>query len=494
VSGARRLAAALWIACLAVGCAPAGAGWQNGGPAGAPRHVVLVVLDNLRADHVGAHGYRRDITPNLDALARQGLRYERAYAASSAASQSLAALWTGRLPSSGGAVGLAEAVPHESLATLPRLFLRAGRRTGLVSNDTTLRDRAFTRGFDDVEIDSVPGRWTGALVTEKALALLDAAGDERLFLTVGYADASEPHLPLQEHRERIDAPHPQQLLSLPNLRGLARELPEGIEASPGFLDLLARYDAEIAYVDDCLGALVDGLAERGLLDETLLVVTSSHGTEFLEHGYVGSAWTLHEEVLAVPLVVRAPGLAPGVVAPPVSLVDLAPTLAALFDLPLGEQAGDGRPLLAREGGRLVALQPPGAVLAELVIPELVILRAAIRHDAKLIEVVKGSPPGHRADLEAGYAQIVTAMLDGTVERPDPFGEPQSVALYDLSIDPSELSDISSEQPDRLAALRAALAAYAERCLREAPDPARAARPVEPPDPDAAETLRQLGYL
>lgn len=487
----KRGACSAWLACMAAACAPMA---EQPVSSPAPKHVVLVVIDSMRADHVGFYGYERPTTPRLDALAADSVVYERAYAASSARGQALSALWTGRLPSSGGAIGLREATPHAQLLTLPRLFLRAGWRTALVSNDTTLRERTFTRGFDDVEVDSTPGRWAGELVTAKALDMLDTAGDRRVFLTVGYADAAEPHFPLQEYRELFDVPSPEQMLSIPNLRGYARSLPEGIETSPGFLDLVARYDAELAYVDACLGGLVDGLVERGLLDQTLLIVTSSHGVEFLDHGYVGSAWTLYEEVLRVPLVVRAPGLKAGTVSQPVSIVDLLPSLQDLYDLPVGEQWMDGRPLLRAEGGRLATRTPSGVVLAELVIPELTILRAAIRGDTKLIETLKGAPPEHRADLEAGYDELIAAMLDGSVPRPDPWGEPERRELYDLGSDPAEQSEVSASLPERLAALLRGLSAYAEHNRTAAPSPRRAARRAEPPDPAAAEALQQLGYL
>ena len=162
-----RCAIVALLACVSA-CGP-------GAAADGPRRVVLVVLGSVRADHVGAYGYARPTTPRLDALAAGGLVFERAYAGSSAAPQSLATLWTGRLPSSGGSIGLREATPHPALLTLPRMFLRAGFRTGLVSNHGGLRERAFTRGFDDIEVDSQPGRWTAELVTAKALELADQA-------------------------------------------------------------------------------------------------------------------------------------------------------------------------------------------------------------------------------------------------------------------------------------------------------------------------------
>ncbi len=517
---------AAMITLLVAACGPAGppgqAGVDDAGAAdeatrSAPRHVLLVIIDSLRADHVGAYGYERPITPQLDSLAAEGLRFDRAYAASSARGQSLSALWTGRLPSAGGAVGLREATPHESLLSLPRRFLRAGRRTGLISNVPELRERAFTRGFDDVEVDSTPGRWTGGLVTAKALEILDAAGDDPSFLVVDYADASEPHLPLQDYRAGIDAPVPEQLLSLPHLRGLAGQLPADVREWVGFRDLVARYDAEIAYVDACLGALVAGLAQRERLDDTLLIVTSSHGIELLEHGYVGSAWTLYEESIRVPLVLRGPGIDAGnVVSDPVSLLDVTATLAELYALPAatpsraaGSDAGrsgtgpphdgSGDTGVAPVHGRSLlpgTTSPPdrGAVISELVIPELCILRAAMRAETKLIEVIRDAPVAHRVELAAGYDELIAAMLDGSVPRPDPFGQPVRRELYDLAADPTESADRSTSLRDRVAALTAVLADYAERVRAQAPQARSAARRAEPPDPATAEQLRQLGYL
>lgn len=517
-----RLLAGLLGVLLATACAPppdtvsGSEAEASRPPAAVPQDVVLVLVDSLRADHVGAYGCHRPVTPHLDALAAEGLRFERAWAASSARGQSLSALWTGRLPIHGGAAGLREAVPHPSLPTLLERFRWAGFATGLAGNVPDLRERGFTRGADRIEVDSTPGRWTAAHVTAKALDLLDATGDTPAFLVVDYVDAAEPHLPPPEAREALDVPAPEALLSLPNLRGLARDLPPEIRRSPGFADLVARYDAEIAVVDAALGALIEGLRERDRLADTLVVVAGTHGTEFLEHGYVGNGWTLHEEVLHVPLVVRAAGLSQGVVAEPVSLVDVHATLAGLYRLPLaprftsgrtpptaiaGEDAErgdsstrDGRTLLVAGASGLLPIRRNGPVLAELVIPELCILRAARQDDTKLVEVLKDAPPSHRADLAAGYDGLVEALLDGTLPRPDPWGEPVRRELYDLTADPAETSDVAADLPDRLAALRRALKEYAARVAVHGVEARPPARRAEPPDPAAAEQLRQLGYL
>jgi choline-sulfatase len=459
----------------------------------APARVVLVVLDSVRADRVGALGHPRALTPRLDALVAKGVLFERAYAASSFGPQALSSLWTGRLPSEGGSTGL-EAAPHPELDTLPRLFHRAGYRTLLATNFASLRARGFTRGFDELEIDSVPGRWNGERVTEKALELVESARGGPLFLVVDYGDASEPHQPPEDLRRCIDVPAPREPLTLPALRAKAGELPPDVASTPAFQDLVARYEAEVAYVDRCLGGLVDGLAARGLLDGTLVVVTASHGVEFLEHGYVGSGWTLHDEVLRVPLVVCAPGLEPARVPAPVSVAGLFPSLCRLLAPELRDPELDPRAFLDLAGERLLARAPAEPVLAELVLPELCVQRASIQGDLKWIEVVLSAAPGERSGLLASYDERLARVLRGEEERLDPLGSARRSELYDLALDPRETHDLAGTSAERGAALAETLARYLERCRTTGK---RATEPLLPADetaPTGLDELRQIGYL
>ncbi len=463
-----------------------------------PRNMILLVVDGLRADHVGAYGYARPTTPNIDRLAQRGVVYERAYAASSAGQQSLAALWTGRLPTSGGAIGMREAMPHKELVTLPRGFLRRGFRTALVSNRMGLRERAFTRGFDRIEVDSTAGRWTGEQVTRKALELAEGFGQESFLLVAQYSDASEPYFPPQAFREAMGVPYPEQMLSLPDLRGAAGDLPPGIERSPGFQDLVARYDGEIAYVDACIGALLQELEGRGLLQDTLVCVTSNHGTEFLEHGYVGHGWTLYDEVLRVPLVFYAGGFLPAArIEAPVSTVDLVPTLAGCFDLDFGGSPLDGQSLFAAGPGEARMSTPRGAVVAELVIPELSILRASMRQGAKAIEAIAWTEPAERLELMSSYGQRIDQMAKGEIPRPDLWGTPVRREFFDLERDPRELSEVSAREEERFERIASSLERYAEFCRAQGLAARSAELPMETPgaeELDELEQLQQIGYL
>jgi hypothetical protein len=478
--------ASLVLVGLLAACLPARAPEHS-----APERVVLVVLDAWRADRVGALGHQGGLTPRLDALAAEGVLFERAYAASSFGLQALSALWTGRLPSEGGSTGT-EAAPHPELDTLPRLFRRAGYRTALVTNFAPLRARGFTRGFDELEIDSVAGRWDAARVTAKALEL--AAGEGSLFLVVDYADAGEPHDPPAERRERIGPPVPVEPLTLDSLRAQAGALPPDLPESPGFRDLVARYEAEVAEVDRALEALVDGLAAHREAADTLLVVTASHGLEFLEHGYVGSGWTLHEEVLRVPLVVHAPArLAPARVGAPVSLADLFPTLQRLLAPALADAERDARALLVPSGSGLAARAPEAPVLAELVLPELTVMRTAIRGETKLVEVLLSAAPGERLAWLAGHRERLARLASGEAQRLDPLGPAAQAELFDLADDPGETRARRSTGADD-PALAAVLAGYLERCRARGKQATELPPPALDAEPASLEELRQIGYL
>jgi arylsulfatase A-like enzyme len=463
---AATLLAMLAPVALIAACSPNG---EANPSSGRPRHLVVVAIDALRLDHTGVGGYPAPTTPQLDRLAAGALVFTEARAASSYTLQSVAALFTGRLPSSGGSIGLLEAQPSESAITLAAALRRAGYRTALATNQPLLRGRGFTRGFDDVAVASAEEPWPCAEVVKRGLAAFDAAGDAPRFL---YTQFVEPHEP---HGERPDRS-----------------------------DLVARYDAEVTAADACLGALADGLDQRGVLDTATVVVAGTHGEELGEHGDVGSGWTLYDEVLRVPLVVRAPGrIDAGRVAAPASIADLYPTLLELHGIPLDDAARlDGRSLVAPRGGQWRPAQAVDrAVVAELVIPERAILRAVIEPGLKYVAVQKGHPPAERAAVAAAYYDLVAAVAEGTAEPPPLWGPPVIEELYDLAADPGETTNLAAAAaaPDggtgeRLARLREVLARYQQRC-REHGLAARAARPrAELPSAEEIENLKSLSYL
>ena len=290
------------------------------------RHVVLVTIDTLRADRVGAYGYAAAKTPAIDALAAAGLRVRQAFATAPVTLPSHASLLTGLYPPAHGArhngVAMAPGVP-----TLATILKAQGFATGAFVGAFPLERRfGLAAGFD-VYGDRLPrlangkpaDERPGEDVVDEALAWRTTTGAARTFLWV---HLFEPHAPYGDPTDG---------------RPVA-----------------ARYDDDIADADRQVGRLLAGLgAERA---STLVVVAADHGEAFGEHGEIGHSLFVYDTTLRVPLVLQGPGVAPGTTPGPVSLVDVAPTVLGL--LGVAAPAMDGRAF----AGPTAAPVDPGRVL------------------------------------------------------------------------------------------------------------------------------------
>lgn len=461
------------------------------------RNLVVIVVDSLRADHLGCYGYDKATTPFIDSLATDGLLFERASSNSSYITQSLSALFSGRLPTSGGTVGLFESHPLDETSTLPQWFARAGYYTGIVSNQPLVRGKGFTKGFEDLQIGSLDNPWSGYEVSKRALDFTNDAADDKFMLYLHYLDPHQPYTPLDEFYERLGggaAAEPLDMLAFRKDYKAAIEAIKGPE-NPAVQELLRRYDAEIAYTDECIERFVKGLEQQGKLDRTTIVITSNHGEEFLEHGYVGHAWTLFDEVLHVPLIVWAPGaVEPGRIRSRVSLADLLPTLLTLFEIPAEVAGLDGESLFRSAGGRFAFRPPEKAQIAELVIRERAIVRSVVLGDWKYIASSNWARPVERYSVATRFNELTKGMQDGTIEPPPPWGAEGFEALYDLERDPDERVNLLDEGGEALERARGALAAYERYCEENALEPRVAAGVHDVLDPDEIEDLESLGYL
>jgi arylsulfatase A-like enzyme len=337
-------------------------------PPGGP-NVLLIVVDTLRADALECYGGREHVSPRIDALARQGVRFQAAFAHAPWTLPSFAALFTSLPPQAHGAGGNVRegwrALGPEH-TTLAERFQQAGFATGAVVNvDFLTAPFGMAQGFDDVDArisnDNKSVR-RAEPTTDAALVWIDAHRERPFFLMVHYFDPHAEYDPPPLWRARFAEAQDKQSQAF---RFGAREHVVRHRGGQMPLDAatLARarglYDGEVAYTDNAIGRLLDGLASRGLEAGTIVVLTADHGEEFGDHGSWEHGHTHYDELLHVPLVVRAPGLSPIVVHEPVGLVDVAPTLCSLASLP---PAGDfrGRDLAPalRAGGAL----PPLACL------------------------------------------------------------------------------------------------------------------------------------
>ncbi len=364
----------------------------------APRHVLLITIDTLRADRVGGYGYTEARTPALDALARRGVRFTRAYATAPITLTSHASMMTGLYPPGHGARHNGIAMRPDS-PTLATAFKQAGFETGAFVSAFPL-DRRFglARGFDAYD-DELPrgadGRHVneraGATTVDRAIAWMRARPPAaRLF---GWVHLFEPHAP-------YGAP--------------------GGASAP---DASARYDDEVAIADRDIGRLLDAWRD---LPDTLVVATADHGEAFGEHGEIGHSIFVYDTTLRVPLILAGPDIPQNsIVDAPVTLVDLTPSIAGLARLPAFDADGiDLRPVMS--GGPAIGR----ALYAESFAPLLDFgwapLRSLRRDSMKLIAAprpelydLSADPPEQRnlVDTHPDLARDLTARVD-RISGPD----------------------------------------------------------------------------
>lgn len=317
-------------------------------PAGeAPLNVVVVVLDGVRADHLGSLGSFRAASPRFDALAGESVLFEQAFASSPEHLESLARLlgWPGGslAPALTNAGWQTWAVTADAAALDPQHgpFRNFSRGVNVV--DGALSARLFlARCIEQVRAGASASRSARPAdqVAQRALELAAARDPLRpFFLLAHLSDASPPYDPPAELRDRFlpDGLSAEDLLrevkDQDPLRLSMIELGQLTANAQEAQAFAALYDAEILAQDAALGRLVDGLLDLGVLENTLLIVTADHGMRFGEEGgRLGHAGSLHDAVLRVPLLLRLPRLLPaGTVARGmVSLEDLAPGVRALL--------------------------------------------------------------------------------------------------------------------------------------------------------------------
>ena len=448
------------LAALAAGSllALAACGREAPGP---PGGVVLVVVDTLRADHLGLYGHDRETSPALDRAARRGRVYRRAFASSSWTLPSFGSILTGTRPSVHGAGGRIARPPGSDASlkwarplspdvpSLPALLAERGWATGaFLNNSWLLPHLGVDRGFgtyDAAPATQLRNRSADATV-EASLAWLDSVRERRFFAVVHFF---EPHVGYRPHpsaRGRFAAGIPTRLrYQSISMGGIRRRLSRLTEEDRSFIR--AAYDEEVLTTDLALGRLFDALRERGLWDRSLVILTADHGEELFDHGGFEHGHSMYQELLHVPFVVWGPGVRPGVDDSPVSLEDVAPTVLAAAGIEIPPPV-TGRSLLPnlREGTALGrrTLVAQGALHG----PDR---RALVRWPMKLVESV-GAPPG----------------------------------LFDLRADPGERSDLA---PGKAALVRA----MSEELARLSAAGAEGGEPVELP-PEAVEELRSLGYV
>jgi arylsulfatase A-like enzyme/Flp pilus assembly protein TadD len=380
-------------------------------------NVLLITIDTLRADRLGAYGNPSGLTPTLDRLARSGLRFEAAFTPVPMTLPAHASILTGLEPFTHG-VRNNTAFRLGETPTLATMLKKAGYRTGAFVGAFVLNARfGLNRDFDeyddrcgrggdaaDFHVAERPAERVIQPATEWILRPASSGQGRPWFAWVHLYDPHAPYQAPSEYR-----------------RG----------RSP--------YDAEVAYTDAMIGRSLDQLRAAGQLDRTIVIVVGDHGEALGEHGESSHGLFAYGSTLRVPMIVSAPGIRARVVRTPVAHVDLVPTVLELLGMSIPSGL-DGRSLLRADDGT---------------------------NDSRAFYF-----EALDANLTRGWAPLVGVMADGWKYIDLPIPE-----LYDLEHDPDEAHNLAARDQERLRVLRARLDGIAGRS-KAAPGAARAAADAE----------------
>jgi len=443
------------------------------GPINSPKikNVLLISIDTLRADHVGSYGYQPPTTPTLDAFAQSAVRFKNMFAASPWTSPSHASMFTGLYPMVHGVVLIKKRL-NENIMTLAQVLKKYHYQNLAVVCAPFLNETyQLNRGFDVYDTDLTYPRVKqdaslAFAVTEKGLNYLDQLENGPFFLFLHYWDPPHPYNPDDRYVQIFDPDYDGDVNGYD-----IRERPDMVPGmNPRDLHhLISLYDAEIRYTDEAIGALLDGLRERGLDKNTMIIITSDHGEEFLDHGgraHLAQCWN---ETVKVPLLVRIPWLDHGKreVDDLASHVDFFPTVLDFLGYENDLPQVDG-----------------------------ISLRQAIEYGKPLPKrnVFSQTSIGRITNDRSGPGGDWTVMMTPEMEKLHNFENRRDgfIKLFDLEKDLAETNDLSGERPARTKELKET----EELLQQQFSNKKKAIRAGDDfeLDPDFDEKLKSLGYV
>jgi arylsulfatase A-like enzyme/Tfp pilus assembly protein PilF len=414
-------------------------------PASKPLNVVLITIDTLRADHLGCYGYKQIKTPNIDGLAAEGARFERAFAVVPVTLPSHSSMLTGTYPMLSGMHDFSGNKLSPQQPTLASVLKQSGYQTGAVVGAAVLDSRfGLNQGFDfyydhfdfsrldEANLDEMER--PGNVVADVALDWLANNSQNKFFLWMHLYD---PHFPY-----RPPEPYSREYSSRP-------------------------YDGEIAFADEQVGRLLRFLKEKGLYNNTIIVLCGDHGESLGEHGEKTHGFFIYNATMHVPLIIRLPNNGGRVVANPASLVDLMPTVlnALGVELPPQVQGKNLLPEFRTDANRV------GHDRNEIAVPDRVLSDRVLYGETYMPRI-----------------HFNWSELRGSENTKYHFIDAPRPELYDLSTDPDEVQNlfagkkaVSEEMRAKLIAMIREYSAGKEMAEKTGLDPA------------LMERLKALGY-
>ena len=431
-------------------------------------NVLLITIDALRTDHLSSHGYGRMTTPVIDRVADQGIDFGNCFVQAPHTHASMASLMTGMYPfrheSVIGSRKLSQA--HETMAEC--LEKRKYATGAFVFNYWLSREMGFAQGFRNYNY--LNQDLSDQTVERSIKEWISGQGDTPFFLWLHYL---EPHAGYIARNPFFDSFMPgykgnrdEFTNEMLNQHRIAKQRLKKKELAY----IIGCYDSEIRCADASIGRILDHLDSAGKTSNTLVIITADHGEEFQDHGSLGHDHTLFDELLHVPLIMRAPDVLPTGRSPvPVQSIDLYASIMDLLGIPT--------PITVQ--GHTVFTGHPEEEITE---------RYAYAQRYFI------APETHLVSFRAFPWKLI--MQINPIDRSDfnhwsPDAKRDAIFLYNLAVDPREQTNVADENPGKVDVLIRCICDLLEKNRRS---PVRSVREIETDlDEDTRAKLRSLGY-
>lgn len=425
-------------------------------------NVLLIVIDALRQDHLGCFGYKRNTSPNINALAKEGILFKHAYSNAPWTKPSVASLFSSLPPNKHTAVNKNDILPDE-IPVIAEMLKNEGYHTFCFVGGNKFIGKRFNfhQGFDIYR----NSRINAAKLTKKFLSLISKPQGKRFFAYIHYMDV---HLPYNNNKYndtfvqkkgkhfflpgKIRAKDCRKLAHFDKLSSMDKK------------HLVSLYDGQIRFVDENIKKIISVLKKNNMLNDTLVVITADHGEEFWEHNNYEHGHTLYNELIHVPLIITGNNLKKSEVKRPVRLIDLLPTILKMVDVESAHYNLEGARLFDKREGKNNELETSIFAMGTLYGDEKYCL---IRGDRKLI-------------INTGEEEKKKNRLIG-------FRNKSKMEFYDITKDPLEKENLVNTEHKEVSRLKRILAEFIN-----AQPMFKGKKAIL--DKETKEGLKSLGYL
>lgn len=379
-------------------------------------NVLLIVIDTLRADHLGCYGYEKTTSPHIDKFAETGVQFQNVYCQMPTTGPSHASIFTSRYPRNHGVLKNGW-ILSDTFQTIAEILKQNGYITSAIISSFVLSSQfGYSQGFDNYDEEFPKGSstyrgkfWEGRklegefdqradIATRKAINWMRQNNKSKFFLWVHYFDPHSPYDPPQSY-----------------VKDLLKK-----DMTP-LNKIVAKYDGEIRFVDDEVGKLLHEVESLGLASNTLIIITSDHGEGLGQHGWMEHGMFLYDEQTRIPLIMKFPNLIPGngTIDTVIESIDIVPSVLDMLGLEK-ENGFSGKSFLPTIQGN----EPSS--------PQTAFLERRHYKEGKYRNI---KVRGHKFAVRDKYLKYICAPEEGTYE------------LYNLAEDSKELSNLAKESPD-----------------------------------------------